>query len=159
MKITFHNTLDIEETMCFEELFEPELRLEADEKRVIINHGYVVWMKVDGWLAGETYGITPSELFRKTGDRVPDTDPADVLSVYCYTTSILPRYQGLRLAPILMAYFQGYLRTLLRKKLIGHATSGKMHSLREMFGAHFTGSVHENWCGSKRVAEYYEQTI
>ncbi len=159
MKLTFHNTFDIAETMCFEELFEPELRLVEDEKRVIINHGYVVWMCADGKLVGETFGITPSELFRKTGDEVPDTDPKDTQSVYCYTTSILLPYQGLRLAPILMAYFQGYLRTLLRKKLIGHATSGKMCSLRKMFGAAFTGSERKNWCGSTREAWYYEQNI
>lgn len=161
MKISFHNTFDIEDTMEFEELFEPELRLESGEKRVIINHGYVVWMCVDGKLAGETYGITPSELFRKTGDAVPDTDPTDTRSIYCYTTSILRPYQGLHLAPILMAYFQGYLRTLLRKKLIGHTTSGKMRSLRELFGATYPhiGLVRENWCGSTRTAEYYEQSI
>jgi hypothetical protein len=169
MIITFSNNkdesiLEVKNTMRFEYLFEPALRLEIEEKRKIFNHAYAVWMFVNSELAGETFGISPAALYEYCDDEIPDTDKEDNCSIYCYTTSILKPFQGLHLAPVLMAYFAGYISGKLKPrwihdKIIGHTTTPRMKALRQMFGANFVGEPHKNWCGSERTAEYYEQRL
>jgi hypothetical protein len=169
MLITFCNNkdesiLEVKDTMIFEELFEEKLRLGLEEKRTILNHAYAVWMFVNGKLVGETFGAHPKDLYRFAGDSIEDTDPDDDANIYCYTTNILKPFQGRYLAPLLMVHFQGFLVAALRPRcifesIIGHTTTPRMKALRQMFGANFTGSTHENWCGSERTAEYYEQRL
>lgn len=149
--------------MVFEECFDPELRLTFDEKDKIVDAGAGIWMFVDGKLAGETYGATPAAIYERLGEEIDDCHVDDECSFYVYSTCILPRYRGLVLAPVLMAFFQGFLTHKLRPrwvhdKLIGHATTPRMMVLRGMFGATF-GATHEHWCGSERTAVYYEQWL
>jgi hypothetical protein len=165
LKITFtdRERITIADTMAFEACFEPELRLTFDEKADILDVGEGAWMFVDGTLAGETYGATPAAIYERTGEEIEDCHNDDECSFYVYSTSFLPQYRGLGLAPVFMAHFQGFLTGKLRPrwvhdKLIGHATTPHMISLREMFGATF-GATHANWCGSPRTAVFYEQPL
>jgi hypothetical protein len=159
MNISFTTSIDLDRTMIFEQLFEPELRLELEEKQNILRGGSGIWMLVDGELAGETFAATPYALAINGNEKIEDTDPLDDESWYVYSTALLKPYQGgiLSLAPILVSCFMGYAKTYT-EKLIGHVTTERMKRLRSLFGATF-GAKHENWCGSKRTAEYYEQPL
>lgn len=169
MIIRFANNKDesilrVQDTMIFEELFEPALQLDLESKTKLLEHGFGVWLFVNDKLAGETFGVKPSDIYKYVDDEIPDTSIDDDCSIYCYTTNILKPFQGRYLAPVLMSYFQGFLSGSLRPryifdKIIGHTTTPRMKALRQMFGATFIGEPRPAWCGSDRVAEYYEQLL
>jgi GNAT superfamily N-acetyltransferase len=143
--------MPVAETMCFEDVYENSLRLDRDEKTEIISNGVATWMLVDGMLAGEIYGVTPAHLDEDTPD-VPKNDPR---SIYCYSTTLLPQFQGRGLSKILVAYWNGLARGAGFEKVIGHATSPGIVAVRAFFGARF-GATHCNWYGTTRTARYYE---
>jgi GNAT superfamily N-acetyltransferase len=108
-------------------------------------------MLVDGLLAGETYGATPANLDEKTPD-VPQNDP---LCIYCYSSTVLPQFQGRGLSKLLVAYWNGLARGSGFTKVVGHATDPRIVAVRSFFGVRF-GAVHPNWYGTTRTARYYE---
>ena len=154
MVVTFRRDVPVIETMCFESVYEPELRMELDEKSEIIQAGIAAWIFVDGNIAGECYGARPVDV-----DDDLDT-PAHLgrETIYCYSTTVLPPYQGRGLAKILCAYWSGLAAAAGFRTVAGHATSAAMVSVRRFFGARFLTS-HDHWGGTDRVAVYYEMEL
>jgi len=148
--VTFKTAMPIEATMDFEREYEPELRLDLEEKKALVAAGYAVWMFVDGALAGETYAVSPTAV----GDEIDDIDAIHPLMLYCYSTTILGPFRGRGLAKVLVAYSLGQLRQAGFTTIVGHATSPAMVHVRASFGARF-GPVHEGWFGTRRVARLY----
>jgi hypothetical protein len=149
MVIAFHKNVPIDVTMVFEDMYEKNLRLSLDRKKEILNCGFVAWMKVDGLLAGEIYGIRPSDLHEK----IEDVDGNEPDTIYLYSTTILPQFQGKGLAKILQAYWQGSLPPSI-KVIIGHATTDIRMKVHYFFGAKLL-KEHLNWYGTKRTAYFY----
>jgi hypothetical protein len=137
--------------MSFEKLYESNLQLDEDYKAEIISNGVAVWMFVDGILAGETYGLTPSLL----GETIEDVPAEAPRTIYCFSTTLQRQFQRKGLSKILVAYWNGLARGHGFEKVLGHATSPGMVAVRSFFGAKF-GAVHPNWCGTKRTAHFYE---
>lgn len=158
-RITFRHNLTAAETRIFEEQYEENLQLEDADKDFILQKGLTVWMYVDNpgkfmpELAGESYGIMVKD------DEEVIEDTADLSrqdNIYCYSTTILPRYRGLGYANILKAYWLGYVRSIYPKNtIIGHSTSLAMKYVNEKFGATHL-AVHRNWYGTDRTAWFYE---
>jgi GNAT superfamily N-acetyltransferase len=140
--------------MCFEAVYEPNLRLELAEKTAIVRNGIAVWMYVDGAIAGETYGISPA----KIDDDIEDLRGADPSVMYCYSTTVLPAFQRRRLSKVLCAYWLGAVKQAGYRLVAGHATSPAMIAVKAYFGASFS-AVHERWYGTERTATFYELTL
>jgi GNAT superfamily N-acetyltransferase len=154
MRLTFTHDADIEATMIFDDQYEEVLQLTVDAKRDLLRHTFAVWLYCDGELAGEIYGLSPKRMSRDCGEEIEDTDESDDTSVYVFSTTILPRFEGRGLATILKAYFQGFVKARGYTAIVGHATSPAMVRINGKFGATF-GRVHENWYGTQRVAHFY----
>ena len=140
--------------MIFDEQYEDVLQLSLEDKRDLLRHTIATWLRCDGELAGEIYGLSPKELWDESDEDIEDTDRADGTTFYVYSTTILPSFRGRGLATILKAYFQGFVTARGYKAIVGHATSPAMVRINEKFGATF-GARHENWYGTTRVAHFY----
>jgi GNAT superfamily N-acetyltransferase len=149
MVTTFYKNIPIEETLIFEDIYEKNLRLSLERKKEILTKGFAAWMMVDGILAGEIYGIRPSDLHEK----IEDVDGNERDTIYLYSTTILPQFQGKGLGKILQAYWQGSLPPSI-KVIIGHATTDIRMKIHLFFGAKLL-KEHRNWYGTKRTAQFY----
>jgi hypothetical protein len=154
MILTFKTKMPIAETMAFEDVYEENLRLDAPYKAQIVRDGVAVWMFVDGELAGETYGISPARIDEEIED-LPERDPA---VIYCYSTTLFPKFQKRNLSKILCAYWFGLVKGAGYCVVAGHTTSPAMRAVKASFGATFS-AVHEGWYGTRRVAHFYRMTL
>jgi GNAT superfamily N-acetyltransferase len=157
MNITFK--YEYNRTMKFEECYEEELRISPEERKDIIKSGLVVYMQGSCGLIGECYGATPFAL--EFIDETPeDCVPEDDESIYVYSTTILPMYQGQGYGKALIEEFARHASDQGYVKLVGHATTPAMRYIREQQGAilHKKG-VHEKWFGTNRTAHFYTQFL
>lgn len=154
MRLTFTHDVDVEETIIFDARYEEVLQLTVEAKRDLLRHTIAVWLRCDGELAGEIYGLSPKTMWDACDEEIEDTDETDDRSLYVLSTTILPAYEGHGLATVLKAYFQGYAVARGYTAIVGHATSPAMVRVNEKFGATF-GPAHDAWYGTKRVAHFY----
>lgn len=158
MRLTFAHDVRVEETMIFDDQYEEVLQLTVEAKRDILRHTIVVWLRFDGELAGEIYGLSPKRMWDACHESIEDTLQTDDRSLYVFSTTILPAFQGHGLATVLKAYFQGFAAARGYTAIVGHATSPAMVRVNEKFGATF-GPAHEGWYGTERVAHFYRIAI
>lgn len=171
MRLEFrHECPSLEETMQFDRLFVGELQMN-EEDRAELNaraDGCSTWLYVDGRLAGEQV-LVPVRSFDKGQwdewnlqeiNEIIKRDRHRLLcSLYVYSTTLLPSYQGKGLGKILSAYVLGYARgSRILGSICGHATTPGMCTIRHELGAVF-GPTHEDWFGSGRKAQWYEHKI
>ncbi len=155
--VTFVTDVPLQQTMVFEDVYEPQLRMDIVSKFDVVSNGIVVWMFVDGELAGECYGLS-ALIYGEYESDFEDVPRDATDAIYCYSTTLLPQFHGRGLAKILVAYWNGLARGATFRRVFGHATSPAMVSVRAFFGATF-GAVHPNWYGTKRSAHFYEQPL
>ncbi len=155
--VTFATDVPLKETMVFEDVYERQLRMDIRSKFDIVSNGIVVWMFVDGALAGECYGLS-SRICEEVESDIEDMPSGATDAIYCYSTTLLPQFHGRGLAKILVAYWNGLARGASFRRVFGHATSPAMVAVRTFFGATF-GAVHPNWYGTTRSAHFYEQLL
>ncbi len=155
--VTFATDVPLKETMVFEDVYEIQLQMDFASKYDIVSKGIVVWMFVDGALAGECYGLA-SLVCEAAEHDIEDMPPGAADTIYCYSTTLLPPFHGRGLAKILVAYWNGLARGAGFRRVFGHATSPVMVTVRTFFGATF-GAVHPNWYGTTRSAHFYEQLL
>lgn len=153
--IKFCASMPVQDTMVFESCYEDALQLASEDKTPILANGIAVWMLVDGELAGETYGIAPRSLAIIADEEIEDCDPEDDASIYCYSTTILPKFQGRGLARVLKAHWLGRVAERGFGRVVGHSTSPAMVNINREFGA-FDLASHDNWCETERTAVFYE---
>jgi hypothetical protein len=150
MIVTFRTDVPLLETMFFEGEYvgdDEPLQLDEDAKADIILRpdAIAVWLFVDGVIAGETYGV-------------PDYRKQHVF--YCWSTTILSRFQKRGLSRILCAYWLALVKATGRYRVVtGHATNEPMCKVKGFFGATFTAPPIDNWGGSKRTAHPYELAL
>lgn len=157
MQITFKDHVPVEDTMEFEQQYEDKLQWSTEDKDELITlcQPTVAYMYIDGKLAGETYGLSPADDYTFRNEEIEDCNINDHVSCYCYSTTILPAYQGLGLGKILKAYWLGLVKARGYQYVIGHATSPTAVSLNRSFGAKFEMKIHQHWYGTDRTAIYY----
>lgn len=139
MAITFRFHYPIERTMAFEREYHPNLRLKLPEKRELLmgKSAISIWMLVDGKLVGETYGVPWGAREEMPGF------PRDPEAIYCYSNTILRKYQGKGYGAILKAAFIGRVSRDF-KRIYGHARQGASQALNKKFGARL-GKTYKNW--------------
>jgi hypothetical protein len=137
--ITFRFTYPIERTMAFEREYHPNLRLKLPEKRELLmgKSAISIWMLVDGKLVGETYGVPWGAREEMPGF------PRDPEAIYCYSNTILGKYQHKGYGAILKAAFIGRVSRDF-KSIYGHARPGASQALNRKFGARM-GKTYKNW--------------
>jgi hypothetical protein len=140
--IAFHFQYPIERTMAFELEYHPNLRLKLPEKRDLLlgESAITIWMLVDGKLVGETYGVPWSGKDDMLGF------PRDPEAIYCYSNTILGKYQGKGYGAILKAAFIGRVSRDY-KRIYGHARPGASQELNKKFGAKM-GKTYKDWFGT-----------
>jgi hypothetical protein len=140
--ITFRFHYPIERTMAFELEYHPNLRLKLPEKRDLLlrRSAITIWMLVDGKLVGETYGVPWGGKDDMLGF------PRDPDAIYCYSNTILGKYQGKGYGAILKAAFIGRVSRDY-KRIYGHARPGASQELNKKFGAEM-GKTYKDWFGT-----------
>jgi len=138
--ISFRFHYPIERTMEFEREYHPNLRLTLPEKRELLKSAITIWMLEDGKLVGETYGV------RWGGKDDMIGFPRDPQAIYCYSNTILGKYQGKGYGAILKAAFIGRVSRDF-KRIYGHARPGASQALNRKFGARM-GKTYKNWFGT-----------
>lgn len=159
LKLAFASKWPLRETMVFEQLFHPELRVSLHEKRDILRDAIAVWMyeSTRGTLIGEIYS-TPVE---KELDDPGEEGYADMApyrgrrAAYVYSIGILKRFQGQQLGKVLKAYHLGRIRQAGFRYAIGHAKHPESCALNESFGAKLL-TPHRNWYGTGQLFRFYE---
>ncbi len=147
--ITFKSKMPIKETMMFEDIFEPELRLGVEDKADLLASCVTVWMFVDGKLAGEIYGVRHTDF----DEEIPDVSHAEPGMFYLYSAALLPEFEGRSLAKILMSNWLGRIAGLGVDVVTCHCTHPAMTHLAETFGGKLLNK-HENWFDSGREATF-----
>jgi hypothetical protein len=140
LAITFRFTYPIERTMAFEREYHPNLRLSLPEKRELLKSAITIWMLEDGKLVGETYGVPWSPKEDMIGF------PRDPHAIYCYSNTILGKYQSKGYGAILKAAFIGRVSRDF-KRIYGHARPGASQALNKKFGARM-GKTYNDWFGT-----------
>jgi GNAT superfamily N-acetyltransferase len=137
LAITFRFRYPISRTMAFEREYHPNLRLTLPEKRELLKRAITIWMLEDGKLVGETYGVP----WGGTTDMAEL--PRDPDGIYCFSNTILRKYQGKGYGSILKAAFIGRVSRDF-KRIWGHARPGASQALNKKFGARFL-RTEKNW--------------
>ena len=137
MAITFRFKYPISRTMAFEREYHPNLRLTLREKRELLKSAIAIWMLEDGKLVGETYGVPWGGTEEMAGL------PRDPHAIYCFSNTILRKYQGKGYGAILKAAFIGRVSRDF-KRIYGHARPGASQALNKKFGARL-GKTYQNW--------------
>jgi len=151
--IHFRYDMPLEETMDFEAVYPPSQRMTLPAKRSLLRtHGAVmVWMFVDGVLAGEAYGI-PLEIHDMPGAELVQDDPAQAL--YCFSNTVLPAFQRQGLGAVLKSHWLGLAAGRGFRVVYGHARPGASQGLNARFGAHFLGDF-PDWYGTGETYRLY----
>jgi GNAT superfamily N-acetyltransferase len=140
--------MPIKDTMDFELVFEPELRMGIEDKIDLLQSCAVAWLFVDGELAGEIYGAGHTDF----DEEIPDVDHSDDTAVYLYSAAILPKFEGKGLSKIMMAHWLGLVADQY-EVVTAHCTHEAMTAICKGFGAEFFGT-HHNWFDSGREATF-----
>jgi hypothetical protein len=142
LAITFRFSYPIERTMAFEREYHPRLRLTLEDKRALLGSrsAVAIWMLDRGKLVGETYGVP----WNGKDDLIGF--PPDPEAIYCYSNTILSKYQGKGYGSILKAAFIGRVSRDF-KRIYGHARPGPSQELNKKFGARM-GKTYKDWFGT-----------
>ena len=169
MKVEFCTTFDgftLADTMIFDELYEPQLQMYLEDKADIFDSPSIIalYMKVNGQLAGELYGITPNDIGDDGEEVVPQARIHHWNEMYCYSITILPQFRYSQTGIQLSHMFKMLWLDLVKKEgyghVIGHSTSRSASRINASFGARFFPEHNiPNIFDSPRLGEYYEITL
>jgi GNAT superfamily N-acetyltransferase len=153
--IRFQDDVALEETMVFEAVYPEQLQMTLRAKRHLLKTpgAVVVWMFVDGMLAGEAYGIPMAGFVEEMqGAELMEDDPAQAL--YCFSNTVLPGFQGRRLGEALKKHWLEMTRERGFSVIYGHARPGASQGLNAKFGARFLGDF-PDWYGTGETYRLY----
>ena len=156
----------LEDTLVFDKLYEPELQMDVFYKRSIFETPSFVstFMKINGKLAGEVYGICANDVLDDGEEVIPDERSSMWQEMYCFSCTLLPEYRYNKLmmsVSILMKqHWIQQVRAQGYNHIVGHATSSGAERLNTTLGAVFFPD-HNIPCifGSERLGRYYELSI
>jgi GNAT superfamily N-acetyltransferase len=154
-EIAFRSEVPLEETMAFEAVYPEQLQMTLPAKRNLLKTpgAVVVWMFVDGELAGEAYGIPMAGFLQEMqGAELVQNDPAQGL--YCFSNTILPEFQGRGLGEALKKHWLGMAQERGFSVIYGHARPGASQGLNAKFGARFLGDF-PDWYGTGETYRLY----
>lgn len=151
MKLKFSLDIPLSDTMCFEEIYPDELRVDLEYKQYLKDKGaeFIVLLDEEtGNFIGETYFVSLDNLKDDKSDELQLVDGLEPYYgtnlVYCYSTTILPKYKNLGYGKILKSFFYGYLKAKGYRGSIAHAKEGASIKLNTFFGAEIIDKF-DNW--------------
>lgn len=154
MTLKFKHDVPLEDTMIFESIYPENLQMDLEEKQELMDDGaeFIILLDEDtGEFIGETYFV-PLDTFE--GEEPYELQPDEGLEpyfgknlIYCYSTTILPKYQKQGYGKILKAYLYGYVKAKGFAGSIAHAKEGASIKLNTFFGAKIIGEF-GNWYGT-----------
>jgi len=154
-EIRFQVEVPLEETMDFEAVYPRNLQMTMPAKRALLKHAgaVMVWMFVDGELAGEAYGVPMAGYAAEMqGAELVQGDAAEAL--YCFSNTVLPAFQGRGLGDTLKAHWLEMAREHGYRVIYGHARPGASQGLNAKFGARFLGDF-PDWYGTGETYRLY----
>lgn len=154
MRFDYHVAL--EHTMEFDAVYPEGLQLALQEKSILRNTpgAIFVWMRLDGVLAGEAYGIPISRYDEPIEGLDALTHEEKDCAIYCYSNTILPPFQRRGLGQILKAHWLGLVASKGFKTVYGHARPGASQALNAKFGAVFLDDFRD-WFGTGETYKLY----
>lgn len=163
--IKFLHYVPAEETMEFENNFEPQFRLTIENKKEFLAKCETTWLFVDNQIAAEIYSIPVSILVNEpTPEKDDENIKADITpylnkaAAYYYSASILPNYRKQGLLKPLVDFHNQYLAICGFKIGLAHSTANGIETLAEHLNAKQL-NYRENWFGSQRISRFYEFEI
>ncbi|MGA3213735.1 MAG: hypothetical protein ABSD20_20710 [Terriglobales bacterium] len=158
--ITFRYDLPLEQTMAFEDVYHPNLRLSLLDKQDLRDapDAIFVWMLSDRTLAGEAYGI-PLSCWNEPIQglsRLTNAERRD--AVYCYSNTVLPAFQRQGLGTILKAHWLGLVLARGFRVVYGHARPGGSQALNLKFGAALLDGF-QDWYGTGEEYRLYRLAL
>jgi GNAT superfamily N-acetyltransferase len=158
MKITFKLGYPIANSMIFEEVYSEKLQLGLSEKVEILENAITVYLFVDDIVIGESYGVPLSVLDEVIQGTENYSKRDKEITVYCYSNTILPKYQKHGFGSLLKSFWLGLVVAHGFKQVIGHARPGGSQALNAKFGASF-GRTFKDWYGTGEDYRMYSLTI
>lgn len=154
--IKFVYEVPLEQTMNFDAIYPEGLQFTLAEKSIILTTpgAVVVWMLVDGALAGEAYGVPITEYDEPIEGLAELPDQEKENAIYCYSNTILPPFQKRGFGDILKAHWLGLVAAKGFKTVYGHARPGGSQALNAKFGAIFLGDF-PDWYGTGETYKMY----
>jgi len=161
LKLAFASTWPLRETMVFERLFHPNLRVSLPEKRNILRDAIAIWMyePTRGTLIGEVYSTPVEKELDPDEEGYSDIAPyRGRKAAYVYSIGILKPFQGRQLGKVLKAYHLGRIRQAGFHWAIGHAKHPESCALNVAFGAKLLAR-HPKWYGTGQLFRFYEMKL
>jgi hypothetical protein len=165
MILKFVHNIPVEESMVFESIYPENLSMSLEDKKELAEEGAeFVYLKdgETGELIGETYFL-PLDLMQDwDADEHQDYDGLDPFygkeAVYCYSNTILPKFQKQGFGGILKSYMLGYLRAEGWKIVVGHARHNGSLQLNKSFGAEAVEHI-DDWYQTAEMVTLYKQEL
>jgi GNAT superfamily N-acetyltransferase len=165
MKIKFTKDVSLEDSLAFEVIYAENLQYDLAGKQELKDDGIEFVYLVDGdtgAVIGESYFIPLASL----KDWPPEEDQPDEglepyydkNAMYCYSTTILPEYQGKGYGAILKSYYLGLCAARGFDYSIGHARFNGSIQLNQSFGAKIVGEF-SDWYKTGEVYYLYVQEL
>ena len=143
----------------FESLYPKQLQISQVDKRDMVQYATFTYVWEESRIIAEHYGLMCKHMHEVLGESTLDVTPEYDKDYYAFSTTVLPGYQGLGVAKLLLAYTHGNLRyENVHSRVIGHATSDAMRRVRLDLGAKILNE-HDNWYESGRKAYFYEHYL
>jgi len=158
--IHFDYHVPLDQTMEFDAVYPEGLQFDLAEKQFLLGMpgAIFVWMRVDGALAGESYGV-PVLDYDEPIEGLADLSAEEKQNaIYCYSNTILPAYQRRGFGDILKAHWLGLVAARGFSTVYGHARPGASQALNSKFGAVFLADF-PDWYGTAETYKMYRLTL
>jgi len=154
--IRFDYDVPLEQTMEFDAVYPAGLQFELAEKRMIREAfgAIFVWMWVDAELVGESYGVPIADYEEPIEGLADLSDAEKQNAIYCYSNTILPKFQRRGFGDVLKAHWLGLVVSKGFTTVYGHARPGASQALNAKFGAVFLGEF-PDWYGTGETYKMY----
>lgn len=165
MKIKFTAEISIEDSIVFEKVYPENLQWDAPAKQELKDDGVEFMYMVNAEtneLIGEVYYIALDKMKDWDADEEQLDDGLepyyDKNMMYCFSNTILPKFQKQGYGKILKAWFLGYSKGEGFELTIGHARPEGSLQLNESFGAEVVRTF-ETWYGLNENVYLYLQKL
>jgi ribosomal protein S18 acetylase RimI-like enzyme len=166
-QIFFRHSYPISKSIIFESVYPAGLTFNLKEKRELFkyNQPIKVYMFREYKCIGEIYAFTIANMKEDLEtDPLPGFDKflkghklVKETTVYVFSFTVLPKYQGEGYGKILYAYFMGYLKGCNIKAITGHAHDRSLKIVKD-FGAKII-EEQPDWYGTGESYYLYLQRI
>jgi GNAT superfamily N-acetyltransferase len=158
--IRFSYSLQLDQTLAFEEVYHENLKLDLSEKKEIwgMPGAIFAWMFVEGQVVGESYGVPLAASDEEFEGLANLTEGEKREGIYCYSNTILPPFQNKGLGTILKAHWLGLAVSKGFDFVYGHARPGGSQALNVKFGAVLLDAF-PDWYGTGEEYRLYRLAL